>query len=41
MCNGLYLDFINIDACTKFDENSSVNSQDTEHKQNSDVNQGP
>ena len=41
MCNGLYLDFINTDACTKFDKNPSINSQDTESKQNSDVNQGP
>ena len=41
MCNGLYLDFINIDACTKSDKNPSVNSQVIEHKQNSDVNQGP
>ena len=41
MFNGLYLDFINIDACTKFDKNPSINSQDIEHKQNSYVNQGP
>ena len=41
MCNGLDLDFINIDACTKFDKNPSINSQDIEHKRNSDVNQGP
>ena len=39
MCNGLYLDFINIDACI-IDKNPSINSQDIEHKQNSDVNQG-
>ena len=38
---GLYLDFITIDACPKLDKNSSINSQDIEHKQNSDVNQGP
>ena len=41
MCNSLYLDFINIDAYIKFDKNPSINSQDIEHKQNSDVNQGP
>ena len=41
MCNGIYPDFINIDACTKFDKNPSINSQDIELKQNSDVNQGP
>ena len=27
MFNGLYLDVINIDAYTKFDKNSSINSQ--------------
>ena len=32
MCNGLHLDFINIDACTKFDKNPPIN-QDIEHKQ--------
>ena len=37
----LYLDFITIDACTKFDKNPPINSQDIEHKQNSDINQGP
>ena len=41
MCNGLYLDFINIDAWTKFDTNPSINSQDIEHKQISDAFQGP
>ena len=41
MCNGVYLDFINIEACTKFDKNPSINSQDIEHKQNFDINQGP
>ena len=40
MCNGLYLHIINTDAYTKFDKNSSVNSQDIEHQQSSDVNQG-
>ena len=41
MCNGLYLDFINTDACTKFDKKPSSYSQGIEHKQNSDINQGP
>ena len=36
MCNGLYPDFINIGACTKLDKNTSINSQDIKHKQNSD-----
>ena len=40
MCNGLYLDFMNIDACTKFDKNPSINSEDSEYKQNYDV-KGP
>ena len=35
MCNGVNLDFINIDAKTP-----SINSQDIEYEQNSDVNQG-
>ena len=35
----LYL--VNINAYTKFDRNPQINSQDIEHKQNSDVNQGP
>ena len=30
-----------IHAYTKFDRNPQINSQDTEHKQNSDVDQGP
>ena len=41
MCNSLYLDFINIGACTKLDKKPSINSQDIELKQNSDINQGP
>ena len=41
MCNSLYLDFINIDAWKKFNKNPSIYLQDIEHKQNSDVNQGP
>ena len=41
MSNGVYLNFININACTKFDKNSSINSQDIELKQIPDVNQGP
>ena len=31
MCNGLYLDYTNIDAYTKLDKNPSINSQDIEH----------
>ena len=41
MSNGVNLDFINTNTCTKFDKNSSINSQDIEHKQNFYVNQGP
>ena len=41
MCNGSYLDFININAYTNFDRNPSINSQDIEHEQNSYINQGP
>ena len=40
MCNGLNLDFISIDACTKSDKNPSINSQDIGHKQKFAVNQG-
>ena len=36
-----FLDLINADAGTKFDKNPPINSQDSEHKQNSDVNQDP
>ena len=32
---------VNINAYTKFDRNPQINSQDIEHKQNSDVDQGP
>ena len=32
---------VNINAYTKFDRNPQINLQDNEHKQNSDVDQGP
>ena len=35
------LHLVNINAYTKCDQNPQINSQDIEHKQNSDVNQGP
>ena len=35
------LHLVNVNAYTKFDQNPKINSQDTEHKQNSDVDQGP
>ena len=35
------LHLVNINAYTKFDRNPRINSQDTEHKQNSEVDQGP
>ena len=35
------LHLVNINAYAKFDQNPQINYQDTEHKQNSDVNQGP
>ena len=35
------LHLVNIIAYTKFDRNPQINSQDIEHKQNSDINQGP
>ena len=35
------LHLVNINAYTKFDRNPQINSQDIEHKQNSDVDQGP
>ena len=42
MCNGQYLDFININAHTKFNRIPSVNKQDSiKHNQNPDVNQVP
>ena len=39
--NNPNLHLVNINADTKFDLNPQINSQDTEHKQNSDVDQGP
>ena len=35
------LHLVNINAYTKLDQNLPINSQDIEHKPNSDVNQGP
>ena len=35
------LQLVNNNAYTKFDRNQQINSQDIEHKQNSDVDQGP
>ena len=35
------LHLVNINEYTKFDGNPQINSQDIEHKQNSDVDQGP
>ena len=35
------LHFVNINAYTKLDRNPQINSQDIEHKQNSDNDQGP
>ena len=35
------LHLVNINEYTKFDQNPQINSQDIEHKQNSDVDQGP
>ena len=35
------LHLVNINAYTQFDRNPQINSQDIEHKQNSDINQGP
>ena len=34
------LHLVNINADTKFERNPQINSQDIEHKQNSDVDQG-
>ena len=39
--NNPNLHLVNINAYTKFDRNPQINSQDIEHKQNPDVNQGP
>ena len=35
------LRLVNIKAYTKFEQNPQINSQDIEHTQNSDINQGP
>ena len=35
------LHLVNVNACTKSDRNPQINSQDIEHKQNSNVDQGP
>ena len=35
------LHLVNINAYTKFDRNPQINSQDIEHKQNSDIDQRP
>ena len=35
------LQLLNINAYTKFDRNPQINSQDIEHEQNSDFDQGP
>ena len=35
------LHLVNINAYSKSDQNPQINSQDIEHKQNSDVDQGP
>ena len=35
------LHLVNKSEYTKFDRNPEINSQDIEHKQNSDVDQGP
>ena len=34
------LHLVNINVNTNFDQNPQINSQDIEHKQNSDINQG-
>ena len=41
MCNGFYVELINVGGREKFDRNPSNNSQDIEHKHNSDANQKP
>ena len=38
--NYLNQHLVNINAYTKFNRNPQINSQDNEHKQNSDVDQG-
>ena len=35
------INLVNINAYTKFDQNPQINSQAIEHKQNSDIYQGP
>ena len=35
------LHLVNMNAYTKFDRNPQMNLQDIEHKQNSDIDQGP
>ena len=35
------LQLVYINAYTKFDRNPQINSQDIDHKQNSDIDQGP
>ena len=35
------LHLVNINVYTKFDQNPQIISQDIEHKQNSDIDQGP
>ena len=35
------MSFVSNNTYTKFDRNPPINSQDIEHKQNSDVDQGP
>ena len=39
--NHLNLHLVSVNAYTKFDLNPLINSQIIEHKQNSDVDQGP
>ena len=39
--NNPKLDIVNVDACKKIGKILSIHSQDTEQKQNTDVNQGP
>ena len=41
LLNHQNLHLVNINAYTKFDRNPQTNSQAMEHKQNSDVDQGP
>ena len=41
MFNHPNLHLVNNNAYTKFDRNPQINSHDIEHKQNSDIDQGP